>query len=156
MTPKMILQALLALMLTSGMAEAQYAAAHVTAPLWWLLLSGFLSSFLPYYWYRLDSERRHMLPPRWMSSAVVVFAPLGFPAYLARSRPPRARLPALGRMCLFLVKMLLAFVAGVFAFYLMPGVRIPGNVPPILLDLRVPKAGAFDPVHVGGRFEPVD
>ncbi|WP_288380143.1 hypothetical protein [uncultured Massilia sp.] len=117
----MILWALLALMLASGMTEAQYAAEHMVIPPWWVLLSGFLSNFLPYYWYRLDSERRLFLPPAWMTSAVVVFAPLGIPAYLARSRPPRARLPAIGRMCLHVGKMLLAFVAGVFAYYVMPG-----------------------------------
>lgn len=121
MTPNMILWALLALMLASGMAEAQYAAEHMKEPIWWFILSGFLSNFLPYYWYRLDSERRRYLPSAWMNSAVVVFAPLGIPAYLARSRPPRARLAAIGRMCLYLVKMALAFVAGVFAWYLMPG-----------------------------------
>ncbi len=121
MSPKTILWALLALMLASGMAEAQFAAEHVTVPVWWFLLSGFLSNFLPYYWYRLDSERRLFLPPAWMNSAVVVFAPVGIPAYLARSRPPGSRLQAIGRMCVHLGKMLLAFVAGVFAFYLMPG-----------------------------------
>lgn len=121
MTPKNILWALLALMLATGMAEAQYAAEHVRKPEWWILLSAFLGNFLPYYWYRLDSERRRFLPPAWMNSVVVAFAPFGIPAYLARSRPPGARLPALGRMCVFVAKMLLACVAGGLAFFLMPG-----------------------------------
>jgi hypothetical protein len=121
MTPNIILWALLALMLATGMAEAQYAADHLSKPAWWILLSAFLTNFLPYYWYRLDSERRRFLPPAWMNSAVVACAPFGIPAYLARSRPPGARLPALGRMCLFLAKMLLAGVAGMLAFFLMPG-----------------------------------
>jgi len=121
MTPRIILWALLALMLTSGMFEAQYAAAHLRRPGWWMLVSAFLLSFLPYYWYRLDSMRRGYLPPSWMTVAVVGLAPLGIPAYLAASRPRGARLKALFGMAVFLLKMLATAVAGMVAFHLMPG-----------------------------------
>jgi hypothetical protein len=121
MTPKHTLWALLALMLASGMFEAQYAADHVRRPGWWMLLSAFLLSFLPYYWYRLDSTRRRFLPPSWMNVAVVALAPLGIPAYLAASRPRGARLKALAGMLVFLFKMLATLAAGVVAFHLMPG-----------------------------------
>lgn len=121
MTPKNTLWALLALMFACGLADALYAASHVRMPLWWMLLSAFLLNFLPYYWYRLDSVRRDLAPPYWMTSAVVVVAPLGIPAYLAYSRPRGARLRALARMCSFLLQMLGAGLAGVLAFFLMPG-----------------------------------
>ena len=121
MTPKNILWALLALMFACGMADALYAAAHVQMPVWWMLLSSFLLSFLPYYWYRLDSEARLYRPSRWMSVAVVALAPLGIPLYLLRSRPQGRRLVALARMSGFLLKMLGAGLAGVLAFFFMPG-----------------------------------
>ena len=79
MTPKNTLWALLALMFACGMADALYAAAHVRMPVWWMFFSSFLLSFLPYYWYRLDSEARLYRRSRWMSTAVVALAPLGIP-----------------------------------------------------------------------------
>lgn len=121
MTQVNILRALLALMLASGMIQALYAAQHVQMPLWWMVLSSFLLNFLPYYWYRLDSERRRFLPPGWMSSAVVALAPLGIPVYLLRSRAPGERLRALAQLGLFLVQMLAAAVVGVLSFFVMPG-----------------------------------
>ncbi|WP_036246817.1 hypothetical protein [Massilia sp. BSC265] len=121
MTPKNTLWALLALMFACGMADALYAAAHVRMPVWWMFLSAFLMSFLPYYWYRLDSEARLYRRSRWMSMAVVAIAPIGIPLYLLRSRPQGGRLGSLARMSGFLVMMLGAGVAGVMAFFVMPG-----------------------------------
>lgn len=121
MTPKNILLALLALMFACGMSDALYAAAHVSMPVWWMLLSAFLLSFLPYYWYRLDSEARLYRRPRWMSAVVVGIAPLGIPLYLLRSRPQGGRLGSLARMSGFVLLMLGASAAGVMAFFVMPG-----------------------------------
>jgi hypothetical protein len=121
MTPKNILWALLALMFACGMSDALYAASHVHMPVWWMLLSAFLLSFLPYYWYRLDSEARLYRRPRWMSTAVVAMAPIGIPLYLLRSRPQGGRLGSLARMSGFLRMMLGAGVGGVAAFFMMPG-----------------------------------
>lgn len=121
MTPKNILLTLLALMFACGMADALYAAAHVRMPAWWMFLSAFLLSFLPYYWYRLDSEARLFPRPRWMSAVVVALAPVGIPLYLLRSRPHGARLGSLARMSGFVVAMLGAGVAGVLSFFIMPG-----------------------------------
>jgi len=121
MTPKNTLWALLALMFACGMSDALYAASHVHMPVWWMSLSAFLLSFLPYYWYRLDSEARLYRRPRWMSTAVVAMAPIGIPLYLLRSRPRGNRLVSLARMSGFLLMMLGASVAGVIAFFLMPG-----------------------------------
>lgn len=121
MTPKNTLWALLALMFACGMIDAQYAAHHMRMPAWWPLLAGFLLSFLPYYWYRLDSEARRFHPPRWLSSAVVGLAPLGIPLYLLRSRPEGSRLGSLARMTGFLLLMLGATAGGTVAFLVMPG-----------------------------------
>ncbi len=121
MTPKNTLWALLALMFACGMSDALYAASHVHMPVWWMLLSAFLLSFLPYYWYRLDSEARLYRRPRWMSTAVVAMAPIGIPLYLLRSRPQGGRLGSLARMSGFLLMMFGASLAGVVAFFLMPG-----------------------------------
>lgn len=121
MTPKNTLWALLALMFACGMSDALYAAAHMHMPVWWMILSAFLSSFLPYYWYRLDSEARLYRRPRWLSSAVVALAPLGIPLYLLRSRPQGRRLASLARMSGFLLMMLGAGLAGIMAFFVMPG-----------------------------------
>jgi hypothetical protein len=121
MTPKNTLWALLALMFASGLADALYGASHVHMPVWWMFLSAFLMNFLPYYWYRLDSEARLFPRSRWMSSAVVGISPLGIPLYLLRSRPQGSRLASLARMSGFLLLMLGASTAGVLAFFMMPG-----------------------------------
>ncbi|MGH8853430.1 MAG: hypothetical protein ACREWI_04025 [Telluria sp.] len=121
MTPKNTLLALLALMFACGMADALYAASHMQMPAWWMILSAFLLNFLPFYWYRLDSEARRFPRARWMSSAIVAISPLGIPLYLLRSRPPGRRLQALARMSGFMLLMLGAAAGGMFAFFVMPG-----------------------------------
>lgn len=121
MTPKNTLYALLMLMFACGMTEALSGATHLHLPAWWTLLCAFLLSFLPYYWYRLDSEARLYRRPRWMSSAVVAAAPLGIGLYLLRSRPQGARLGALARLSGFVLLMLGAALVGMLAFFTMPG-----------------------------------
>ncbi|UVW27186.1 hypothetical protein [Massilia sp. H6] len=121
MTPKNTLWALLALMLATGMAEALYAAAHMTMPAWWILLSAFLLSFLPYYWYRQDSEARHFPRSRLMNTVVVGIGPVGIPVYLYCSRDKGLRLRALARMSGFVLAMVGAAAMGAIAFFLMPG-----------------------------------
>lgn len=121
MTPKNTLWALLALMFACGLAVALYGAAHMRMPAWWALLSGFLLHFLPYYWYRLDSEARRFRRSRWMNSAVVGLSPLGITLYLLRSRPRGTRLGSLARMSIFVVMLLGATGAGALSFLMMPG-----------------------------------
>ena len=121
MTPKNTLWALLALMFACGLSEALYGAAHMRMPIWWALLTGLLSNFLPFYWYRLDSEARLFRRSRWMSSAVVALSPLAIPFYLLRSRPRGAWLGSIARMSGFLLLMVLASAVGGLAFFVMPG-----------------------------------
>lgn len=112
MRPKHALIAMLALMLVSGLAEPPQASAAMP-PAWWVLLSTFLSSFLPFYWYRLDSEARLFLPSRWMSTGLVTLTPVVLPIYLLRTRPRGQRARALLRCAGFFLLMLLASGAGV-------------------------------------------
>ena len=121
MTPKNTLWALLALMFACGMADAMYAATHMRKPGWWMLFSAFLLNFLPFYWYRLDSESRRYRRSRWLSSAVVAVSPVAIPLYLLRSRPTGARAKALARMSGFLLMMGAASFGGALAFFVMPG-----------------------------------
>ena len=121
MTPKNTLMALLALMFACGLTEAMYDAAHMRMPSWWAIVTTLLLNFLPFYWYRLDSEVRSFRRSRWMSSAVVAAAPLAIPLYLLRSRPKGARLGSLARMSGFLLLMLAASTVGMLAFFAMPG-----------------------------------
>lgn len=121
MTPKNTLWALLALMLAGGMAEALYAASHMKMPAWWTLLIAFLLNFLPYYWYRQDSEARLFRRSRWMNTVVVGIGPVGIPVYLFRSREKGTRLRALARMSGFVLAMMGATVMGAVAFFMMPG-----------------------------------
>jgi hypothetical protein len=111
MRAKHVLIALLALMLVSGLVEPLEAPA-AAPPLWWILLSGFLSSFLPFYWYRIDSEARLFLPSRWLSTGVVTLTPVALPIYLLRSRPRGQRARALLRCLGFSVLMVIASVLG--------------------------------------------
>lgn len=106
-----VLIALLALMLVSGLVKPLEPASAMP-PVWWVLLSTFLSSFLPFYWYRLDSEARMFLPSRWMSTGVVTLTPVVLPIYLLRTRPRGQRARALLRYAGFFLLMLAATMAG--------------------------------------------
>jgi phosphatidylglycerophosphate synthase len=113
MRARYVLYALLAVMLVSGMIEPVEANAP-PSPAWWTVLSAFLMSFLPYYWYRLDSEGRRFHRSRWMSTGVVAMNFIGLPIYLLRSRPRGQRARALLRCLGFMVLMGLAAVLGSF------------------------------------------
>lgn len=107
MRARHVLYALLAVMLLTGLIEPVEPTAP-PAPAWWMLLSGFLMSFLPYYWYRLDSEGRRFFPSRSMTTGVVTIAFIGLPVYLLRSRPRGRRAIALLRCLGFGALMVLA------------------------------------------------
>jgi hypothetical protein len=114
MRAKHVLYALLVLMLVAGAIDA----ANLDAPqpsLWSALLWAFLSTFLPFYWYRLDSEARRFHRSRWMSVGIVVLTPIVVPIYLLRSRPRGKRLGALLRCLGFGVLMIAAVMLGALA-----------------------------------------
>jgi phosphatidylglycerophosphate synthase len=111
MQARHVLYAMLALTVVSGAMEAVGPNAP-PPPAWWVLLSAFLTSFLPYYWYRLDSEGRCLRPSRWMNTGVVTMTVIGMPVYLLRSRPRGQRARALLRCVGFMVLILLAAMLG--------------------------------------------
>lgn len=113
MRTRHVLYAMLAVMLVSGMLEP-VASNAPPPPVWWTVLSAFLMSFLPYYWYRLDSEGRRFHPSRWMNSGVVALTMIGMPVYLVRSRPRGQRARALLRCAGFMALMVLATALGAF------------------------------------------
>jgi hypothetical protein len=113
MQARHVLYAMLAVMLVSGVIEPVQANAP-PSPAWWTVLSAFLMSFLPYYWYRLDSEGRRFHRSRWMNTGVVAVTIVGLPVYLLRSRPRGQRARALLRCVGFTVLMGLATVLGTF------------------------------------------
>jgi len=113
MRARHVLYALLAVMLVSGVIEPVESNAP-PPPVWWAVLSAFLMSFLPYYWYRLDSEGRRFHRSRWMSTGVVALNIVGLPIYLLRSRPRGQRARALLRCFGFMVLMGLTAALGSF------------------------------------------
>lgn len=112
MRARHVLYAMLAVMLVSGVIEP--VASNTPPPVWWTLLSAFLMSFLPYYWYRLDSEGRRFHRSRWMSTGVVAMTIIGMPIYLLRSRPRGQRARALLRCAGFMALLVLAMALGAF------------------------------------------
>jgi hypothetical protein len=114
MRAKHVLLAMLALMFISGLAIAtETGPAPSSQPaLLWGIFSTFLSSFLPYYWYRLDSEARRFFPSRWMSTGIVAMAPVALPIYLLRTRPRGRRLRALLGLLGFCLLLPLVVVVG--------------------------------------------
>jgi len=115
MRAKHVLLAMLAFMFISGLTITMEAGPGSSSQpaLLWGLFSTFLSSFLPYYWYRLDSEARLFFPSRWMSTGIVGMTPVALPIYLLRTRPRGRRLRALLGLLGFCLLLPLLVVAGV-------------------------------------------
>ena len=84
------------------------------------LVFGVLQNFLPFYWYRLDSDLRAFARSRLMNFGVVFLAPLVIPIYLLRSRARGRRLRALLRFVGFSLLLVLAVVLGLFAGTVLP------------------------------------
>ena len=84
------------------------------------LVFGVLQNFLPFYWYRLDSDLRAFARSRLMNFGVVFMGPLVIPVYLLRSRARGRRLRALLRFLGFSLLLVLATVLGLFAGTLLP------------------------------------
>lgn len=112
MHPRGAAIALLALMFVSALVEAASGMREREEPLLWTFVSGILSSFLSFYWYRLDREARGWPRSAWLSTAVVFLTPLAIPYYIARTRPQGHKLRGVLRFVGYVLLMLAASVAG--------------------------------------------
>ncbi len=112
LTPRGAALALLALMFVSALVEAAAGAREREEPLWWTFVSGLLSSFLCFYWFRLDREQRGWPRSRWLSTAIVFLTPLAIPWYIARSRPQGRKLRGVLRFFGYVLLMLVVSMAG--------------------------------------------
>ena len=112
LSPRGAAIALLALMFLSALVEAATGMREREAPVLWTLVSGLTSSFLSFYWFRLDRELRGWPRSRWLSTAIVFLTPIAIPWYIARTRPPGRRLRGVLRFFGYVLLMLVASVAG--------------------------------------------
>lgn len=112
MSPRGAAMALLALMFVSALVDAATGAREREEPLLWTFVSGLLSSFLSFYWFRLDREQRGWPRSRWLSTAIVFLTPLAIPWYIARSRPQGRKLRGVLRFVGYVLLMLVVSMAG--------------------------------------------
>jgi hypothetical protein len=111
MRARHVLYVMLVFMVVLGASEASGTEAAQPAA-GWELLTAFLMSFLPFYWYRLDSEARNFRPSRWLSMVIVAVTTIGLPVYLLRTRPRGQRVRALLRFGGFYLLVVLAALLG--------------------------------------------
>ena len=112
LSPRGAAIALLALMFLSALVGAAADVREREEPLVWTFVSGILSSFLSFYWFRLDRELRGWPRSRWLSTAIVFLTPLAIPWYIARSRPRGRKLRGVLRFFGYVLLMLLVSMAG--------------------------------------------
>jgi len=112
MTPRGALMALLVLMFVSTLVDVGAGLDRRGEPVLWSLLTGLLSSFLSFYWFRVDRELRGWPRSRWLSTAIVTLTPLAVPYYLARSRPKGRKLRGVARFVGYVLLMVVASMAG--------------------------------------------
>lgn len=112
MTPRSALVALLVLMFVSTLVDVGAGLDRRGEPVLWSLLTGLLSSFLSFYWFRVDRELRRWPRSRWLSTAIVTVTPLAVPYYLARSRPKGKKLRGVARFVGYVFLMVVASMAG--------------------------------------------
>ncbi len=112
MTPCGALMALLVLMFVSTLVDVGAGLDRRGEPVLWSLLTGLLSSFLSFYWFRVDRELRGWPRSRWLSTAIVTLTPLAVPYYLARSRPKGRKLRGVARFVGYVLLMVVASMAG--------------------------------------------
>jgi len=119
MTPRGALAALLVLMFVAALVEAGAGLRQRGEPVLWSLATGFLSSFLSFYWFRVDRELRGWPRSRWLSTAIVTLTPLAVPYYLARSRPKGRKLRGVGGFVGYVFLMLVASILGAMLGFLL-------------------------------------
>lgn len=95
--PVHVLGMLVAFTALAGLVDA-LEQAHGREAQWWSVVSTLVFSFLCFYWYRLDSDRRAYRRTRWLNVGVVMLAIVAVPYYLARSRPRGQKMRAFLRL----------------------------------------------------------
>ena len=110
-----ILAALLATAVVSGLVAGIAEERQLPEPLWWSLLSAFLSSFLTFCWFRLDRDARMIGRSALVNVAILLLEPVAILVYVVLSRPRGEKLRGFGRLCGFFLLMLAAAMLGMLA-----------------------------------------
>ena len=112
---RLILGAILATMFVSGMFNGIAEERQLPEPVWWTILSAFLSSFLTFCWFRLDRDARGIRRSSWVNIAILLLEPVAIVVYVLVSRPRGQKLRGIGRLAGFFLLMLLAAMLGMMA-----------------------------------------
>ena len=110
-----ILAGILATRFASGMFSGIAEQRALPEPMWWTVLSAFLSSFLTFCWFRLDRDARGIRRSVWVNIAILLLEPVAIVVYVLASRPRGQKLRALGRLAGFFLLMLVAAMLGMMA-----------------------------------------
>ena len=112
-----ILAAILATMFASGLFSGVAEERGLPEPMWWTILSAFLSSFLTFCWFRLDRDARGIGRSVWVNIAILLLEPVAIVVYVLVSRPQGQKLRGFGRLAGFFLLMLLAAMLGMMAAF---------------------------------------
>ena len=107
-----ILAGILVTMLVSGLVSGIAEERRTTEPMWWTILSAFLSSFLTFCWFRLDRDARGVRRSVWANIAILLLEPVAIVVYVLASRPRGEKLRGFGRLVGFFLLMMLAASVG--------------------------------------------
>ena len=110
-----ILAAILVTMFVSGFVGGIAEERNTTEPMWWTILSAFLSSFLTFCWFRLDRDARGVRRSVWANIAILLLEPVAIIVYVLVSRPRGKKLRGFGRLVGFFLLMMLAVTLGMMA-----------------------------------------
>ena len=110
-----ILAGILATMFVSGLFSGVAEQRRLPEPMWWTILSAFLSSFLTFFWFRLDRDARGIGRSVWVNIAILLLEPVAILVYVLVSRARGQKLRAFGRLAGFFLLMLLAAMLGMMA-----------------------------------------
>ena len=109
---RQILAAILATMFVSGVIAGVADERRLPEPVGWTMLTGIVTSFLIFCWFRLDRDARGLRRSVWVNFAILLLEPAALPVYLLVSRPKGEKLRAIGRLLGFVGLIMLATIAG--------------------------------------------
>ena len=112
---RLILGAILAAVFVSGLIGGVAEERKLPEPVWWTILSAFLSSFLTFCWFRLDRDARGIRRSSWVNTAILLLEPPAIVAYVLISRPRGQKLRAFARLAGFFLLLMLAAFLGMMA-----------------------------------------